>query len=83
MDLQKQSSSQHPARPRNHCSGIICPPSTANENSPNNDLTKKVAYWVAVDKYIQAKRNDSELVEVIRLLRNYGSEESSNQNYWS
>ncbi|MEJ2594788.1 MAG: hypothetical protein P8100_06600 [bacterium] len=30
----------------------------------DNDLTKKVAYWAAVDKYIQAKRVDSELTEV-------------------
>ncbi|MCD4746266.1 MAG: hypothetical protein K8R58_08200, partial [Bacteroidales bacterium] len=25
------------------------------KNCGNNDLTKKVAYWVAVDKYIKAK----------------------------
>jgi len=30
----------------------------------DNDLTRKVAYWAAVDKYIQAKRVDSELTEV-------------------
>lgn len=30
----------------------------------DNDLTKKVAYWAAVDKYYQAKRADSELTEL-------------------
>ncbi|MDA3907138.1 MAG: hypothetical protein PF484_13790, partial [Bacteroidales bacterium] len=29
-----------------------------------NDLTKKVAYWAAVDKYYQAKRVDTELEEL-------------------
>jgi len=31
------------------------------EQCGDNDLTKKVAYWVAVDKYNQAKRVDAEL----------------------
>jgi len=30
----------------------------------DNDLTKKVAYWAAVDKYLQAKRADAELTEL-------------------
>jgi len=30
----------------------------------DNDLTKKVAYWAAVDKYYQAKKADSELTEL-------------------
>lgn len=30
----------------------------------DNDLTKKVAYWAAVDKYVQAKRADAELTEL-------------------
>jgi tetratricopeptide (TPR) repeat protein len=30
----------------------------------SNDLTKKVAYWAAVDKFIQAKKADPELKEV-------------------
>ena len=30
----------------------------------DNDLTKKVAYWAAVDKYEQAKRIDAELTDV-------------------
>lgn len=30
----------------------------------DNNLTKKVAYWAAVDKYYQAKRANSELVEL-------------------
>lgn len=30
----------------------------------DNDLTKKVAYWVAVDNYIKAKRTDPSLTEV-------------------
>lgn len=36
---------------------------SANECG-DNDLTKKVAYWAAVDKYIQAKNADSELNEL-------------------
>lgn len=31
----------------------------------DNDLTKKVAYWTAVDKYNQAKRVDAELAELV------------------
>ncbi len=31
----------------------------------NNDLTSKVAYWAAVDKYIQAKKADPELTEAM------------------
>ena len=30
----------------------------------DNDLTKKVAYWAAVDKYYKAKNVDSELTEI-------------------
>ncbi|MBN1651986.1 MAG: tetratricopeptide repeat protein [Bacteroidales bacterium] len=30
----------------------------------DNDLTKKAAYWAAVDKYVQAKRADAELQEL-------------------
>ncbi len=30
----------------------------------DNELTKKAAYWAAVDKYYQAKRADSELVDL-------------------
>ena len=30
----------------------------------DNDLTKKVAYWAAVDKYYKAKKVDSELTEI-------------------
>ena len=30
----------------------------------NNELTSKVAYWAAIDKYVQAKRADSELAEL-------------------
>ena len=30
----------------------------------DNDLTKKVAYWAAVDKYYRAKQVDPELTEV-------------------
>jgi len=30
----------------------------------NNELTKKVAYWAAVDKYVQAKKADPELSEL-------------------
>lgn len=30
----------------------------------NNDLTEKVAYWAAVDKYYQAKRANSELAKL-------------------
>ena len=30
----------------------------------DNDLTKKAAYWAAVDKYYQAKKVDSELAEL-------------------
>ena len=30
----------------------------------NNDLTKKVAYWAAVDKYLKAKRVDPELTDL-------------------
>ncbi len=30
----------------------------------SNELTSKVAYWVAVDKYVQAKRADGELTEL-------------------
>jgi tetratricopeptide (TPR) repeat protein len=29
-----------------------------------NDLTSKVAYWAAIDKYVQAKRADSELTDL-------------------
>ena len=31
----------------------------------SNDLTSKVAYWAAVDKYIQAKKADPELTEAM------------------
>ncbi len=31
----------------------------------DNDLTKKVAYWAAVDKYIQAKKADPELTDAM------------------
>lgn len=31
----------------------------------DNDLTKKVAYWAAVDKYYQAKKADPELTELV------------------
>ncbi|NOR86609.1 MAG: tetratricopeptide repeat protein [Bacteroidales bacterium] len=31
----------------------------------DNDLTKKVAYWAAIDKYVQAKNADSELKELV------------------
>jgi tetratricopeptide (TPR) repeat protein len=30
----------------------------------DNDLTKKVAYWAAVDKYYKAKKVDAELTEI-------------------
>jgi len=30
----------------------------------DNELTKKVAYWAAIDKYLQAKRADTELTEL-------------------
>lgn len=33
-------------------------------NCGDNDLTKKVAYWAAIDKYVQAKNADSELTEL-------------------
>lgn len=31
----------------------------------NNDLTKKVAYWAAVDQYYRAKKADPELAELV------------------
>ncbi len=31
----------------------------------NNDLTSKVAYWAAVDKYIQAKKADPEMADAL------------------
>ena len=31
----------------------------------NNDLTSKVAYWAAVDKYIQAKKADPEMAAAL------------------
>lgn len=31
----------------------------------DNDLTKKVAYWAAVDQYYKAKKADSELTELV------------------
>lgn len=34
------------------------------DNCGDNDLTKKVAYWAAVDKYNQAKRIDADLEEL-------------------
>jgi len=34
------------------------------EECGDNDLTKKVAYWAAVDKYVQAKNADPELAEL-------------------
>jgi len=30
----------------------------------DNDLTKKVAYWAAVDKYMRAKQVDPEVAEI-------------------
>lgn len=36
---------------------------TANDCG-DNDLTKKVAYWAAIDKYIQAKKADPELTDL-------------------
>ena len=32
----------------------------------DNDLTKKVAYWAAVDKYIKAKRVDPSVAEIAK-----------------
>ncbi len=37
---------------------------TSAADCGDNDLTKKVAYWVAVDKYYQAKKVDAELEEL-------------------
>lgn len=37
---------------------------TSAEQCGDNDLTKNVAYWVAVDKYNQAKRVDAELEDL-------------------
>lgn len=37
---------------------------TSASECGDNDLTKKAAYWAAVDKYAQAKRVDSELTEL-------------------
>ncbi len=34
------------------------------KNCGNNELTKKVAYWAAVDKYYKAKRVDEESAEI-------------------
>ena len=38
----------------------------------NDDLTKRVAYWAAVDKYYKAKRVDPELSEIVnKRIRSY------------
>lgn len=34
------------------------------DNCGDNDLTKKVAYWAAVDKYYQAKKADAEMEDL-------------------
>ena len=42
------------------------------KNCGDNDLTNKVAFWAAVDKYSQAKRVDSESASVAnRRIRDY------------
>jgi len=35
------------------------------EKCGDNELTKKVAYWAAVDKYYQAKKADAELADLV------------------
>lgn len=37
---------------------------TSADECGDNELTKKVAYWAAVDKYVQAKKADPELTEL-------------------
>ena len=32
----------------------------------NNDLTKKVAYWAAVDKYYKAKSVDPDMIDIAK-----------------